>query len=126
MVDGRYREKRSGEPELPTRYATGLWLESGRKRELQLARSGTGCFAGDGAGSLDVAAGVAGVDVIDCVDGIEAELLRHVLPDVEALGKRKISVVEVGSEIGVAADVAKCVKSRGRDPIEELLSGAVV
>ena len=105
-------EKKEGSRSSPRGYCgSSAELELERQAECQLTRSGSRGLAGDGAGGENISAGVAGVDVVNGVDRIKAELHRKVLPDIEALLKRHIRVEEGRPKVTVAANVADVVET---------------
>jgi hypothetical protein len=116
----KFTPKTSGEPKLPTWVdCLSKCLELHLEREFKLTRTRSGCFAGDVLRADDIPAGVAWIDVVHGVVGVEPELCLHLLPDVKRLLQRKIGVVKVRSEVSVASGIADLIQARlaeGRVP----------
>ena len=105
------RKKRGAEAPLVLMLQFLRELELNAEGEFQVARVAASSLAGDVAFRLDVAAGVAWIDVVECVVGIHAEFGDNLPTDGERLDKPDVLVEEPGAAVGVVPDVADVVQT---------------
>ena len=97
-------------------FAAPRKLELDAKRKLELTGSARAAdaaarFARDCTQRLNVAAGVACVDVVEHVEGVHAELDRNLFPHRERLGQTHVVGEEFRSAVSVETSISVVVQS---------------